>query len=181
MKCEWTIGTSVRITERIVAALTPSGILSLLALTNAHLMDSSEISSYQTLASSNGQDILREDLPVVVAQHPYQCEPQCRRLRLSNSPQSLPRSKNSISIFIYVDIRILTSPKTVFSIRPFTILAAVSLSGMANSAAIIGVLITFAALIISLIRGTPNVTFIEATPAKWKVFNVICVPGSPID
>lgn len=25
------------------------------------------------------------------------------------------------------------------------------------------------------------VTFIEATPAKWKVFNVIWVPGSPID
>ncbi|KAH3683385.1 hypothetical protein WICPIJ_005643 [Wickerhamomyces pijperi] len=25
------------------------------------------------------------------------------------------------------------------------------------------------------------VTFIEATPAKWKVFKVICVPGSPID
>jgi hypothetical protein len=23
--------------------------------------------------------------------------------------------------------------------------------------------------------------FIEATPAKWKVFNVIWVPGSPID
>lgn len=38
-----------------------------------------------------------------------------------------------------------------------------------------------AALIISLIRGTPSVTFIEATPAKWKVLSVICVPGSPID
>jgi len=45
----------------------------------------------------------------------------------------------------------------------------------------IGVEMTFAALIISLIRGTPSVTFIEATPAKWKVFNVIWVPGSPID
>jgi hypothetical protein len=30
-------------------------------------------------------------------------------------------------------------------------------------------------------RGTPNVTFLSATPAKWKVFNVICVVGSPID
>ena len=39
----------------------------------------------------------------------------------------------------------------------------------------------FAALMISLIRGTPRVTFIDATPAKWNVFKVICVPGSPID
>jgi hypothetical protein len=39
----------------------------------------------------------------------------------------------------------------------------------------------FEALMISLIRGTPRVTFMDATPAKWKVFNVICVPGSPID
>lgn len=44
-----------------------------------------------------------------------------------------------------------------------------------------GVLIFLAALIISLIRGTPSVTFIDATPAKWKVFKVICVPGSPMD
>lgn len=44
-----------------------------------------------------------------------------------------------------------------------------------------GVLIVLAALIISLMRGTPNVTFILATPAKWNVFNVICVAGSPID
>lgn len=36
------------------------------------------------------------------------------------------------------------------------------------------------ALIISLMRGTPKVMFIEATPAKWKVFNVIWVPGSPM-
>jgi hypothetical protein len=45
----------------------------------------------------------------------------------------------------------------------------------------IGVLMVLAALIISLIRGTPNVTFMDATPAKWKVFSVIWVPGSPID
>jgi hypothetical protein len=45
----------------------------------------------------------------------------------------------------------------------------------------IGVLISFAALMISFIRGTPSVTFMEATPAKWNVFNVIWVPGSPID
>lgn len=29
--------------------------------------------------------------------------------------------------------------------------------------------------------GIPNVTFISPRPAKWKVFNVICVDGSPID
>jgi hypothetical protein len=45
----------------------------------------------------------------------------------------------------------------------------------------IGVLINLAALMISFIRGTPRVTFIEATPAKWKVLRVICVPGSPMD
>lgn len=30
-------------------------------------------------------------------------------------------------------------------------------------------------------RGTPNVTFLSETPAKWNVFKVICVVGSPID
>ena len=35
---------------------------------------------------------------------------------------------------------------------------------------------TLEALIISFRRGTPSVTFILATPAKWKVFRVICVP-----
>lgn len=45
----------------------------------------------------------------------------------------------------------------------------------------IGVLIVLEALMISLIRGTPCVILMPATPAKWKVFRVICVPGSPID
>jgi hypothetical protein len=34
-------------------------------------------------------------------------------------------------------------------------------------------------LMISLRRGTPSVTFLEDTPAKWKVFSVIWVAGSP--
>ncbi len=38
-----------------------------------------------------------------------------------------------------------------------------------------------AALMISLMRGTPSVTFMEATPAKWNVLSVIWVPGSPMD
>ena len=48
-------------------------------------------------------------------------------------------------------------------------------------AVMMGVETFLAALMISLMRGTPCVTFIDATPAKWKVFSVICVPGSPID
>jgi hypothetical protein len=45
----------------------------------------------------------------------------------------------------------------------------------------IGVLMFLAPLMISLMRGTPSVTFMLATPAKWNVFSVICVPGSPMD
>ncbi len=44
-----------------------------------------------------------------------------------------------------------------------------------------GVLMFLDPLMISLMRGTPSVTFMAATPAKWNVFRVICVPGSPID
>ena len=40
---------------------------------------------------------------------------------------------------------------------------------------------TFAAFMISFMRGTPSVTFMDATPAKWKVLSVIWVPGSPMD
>lgn len=74
-----------------------------------------------------------------------------------------------------------TSPRCVFSSRPLTIRADASLSFVTSLQLMIGVLMAFAALMISLIRGTPRVTFIEATPAKWNVFKVICVPGSPID
>jgi hypothetical protein len=62
-----------------------------------------------------------------------------------------------------------------------TIRAEGSLSFVTSLQLMIGVLMSFAALIISLIRGTPRVTFMVATPAKWKVFRVIWVPGSPID
>lgn len=45
-----------------------------------------------------------------------------------------------------------------------------------------GVLIAALATIrISLNLGIPKVTFISPRPAKWKVFNVIWVEGSPID
>jgi hypothetical protein len=39
----------------------------------------------------------------------------------------------------------------------------------------------FAMLMISVSRGTPSVTFLADTPAKWNVLSVICVVGSPID
>jgi hypothetical protein len=38
-----------------------------------------------------------------------------------------------------------------------------------------------ATLMISFIRGTPSVTFLDEIPALWKVLRVICVAGSPID
>ena len=45
-----------------------------------------------------------------------------------------------------------------------------------------GVLMTLAAVIrISLSLGMPNVTLAPPCPAKWKVFNVIWVLGSPTD
>mmetsp|Transcript_12348 Transcript_12348/g.41147 ORF Transcript_12348/g.41147 Transcript_12348/m.41147 type:complete len:419 (+) Transcript_12348:1238-2494(+) len=44
-----------------------------------------------------------------------------------------------------------------------------------------GVRTVLATFKISLRRGTPSVTFLAETPAKWNVFNVICVAGSPID
>jgi len=73
-----------------------------------------------------------------------------------------------------------TSSIIVFSILPLTIRADfTSLVLFNKSAEIIGVLIFLEALIISLIRGTPRVIFILATPAKWNVFKVIWVPGSP--
>lgn len=74
-----------------------------------------------------------------------------------------------------------TSPSSVFSKRPFTIRAEASLSLVTSLQLIIGVLMDLAAFMISLMRGTPSVTFIEATPAKWNVLSVIWVPGSPID
>jgi hypothetical protein len=42
-------------------------------------------------------------------------------------------------------------------------------------ASMIGVDIALEALMISFNRGTPSVTFIEATPAKWNVFKVIFI------
>lgn len=50
-----------------------------------------------------------------------------------------------------------TSPKSVFSILPFTILACSASVSMSRWAVMIGVLIVRDALMISLIRGTPRV------------------------
>ena len=78
---------------------------------------------------------------------------------------------------IYFEI----SPSLVISIRPFTILALGSTVLLIRDAVMIGVLMFATALMISRTQGTPRVMFIEATPAKWNVFRVIYVPGSPID
>ena len=43
-----------------------------------------------------------------------------------------------------------------------------------------GVEMVLLAFMISLMRGTPCVMFMLATPAKWNVLSVICVPGSPM-
>ena len=46
-------------------------------------------------------------------------------------------------------------------------------SSVTSVAVMIGVLIYSVAFMISFILGTPKVTFILATPAKWKVLSVI--------
>ena len=50
-----------------------------------------------------------------------------------------------------------TSPSSVFSTRPFTMRANSWSSSFVNLAEMMGVLMVLAALIISLIRGTPSV------------------------
>ena len=84
-------------------------------------------------------------------------------------------------ITLAVALKLPTSLSSVFSNRALTIRAEASLLRVTSLQLMIGVLMTLAALMISLIRGTPSVTFMDATPAKWKVLSVICVPGSPID
>ena len=63
--------------------------------------------------------------------------------------------------------------------RTLTIRAAGSELSVTSGASMMGVEMLALALMISLIRGTPSVTFMLATPAKWNVFSVICVAGSP--
>ena len=75
----------------------------------------------------------------------------------------------------------LTSPRVVFSIRPFTLRANSGSRLSMRWVVTIGVEIFLEALMISFILGTPRVMFMLATPAKWNVFRVIWVPGSPID
>lgn len=52
--------------------------------------------------------------------------------------------------------------------------------GFLSLMVIIGVRMLGLALMISLIRGTPCVILMDAIPAKWKVFSVIWVAGSPM-
>mmetsp|Transcript_14913 Transcript_14913/g.56588 ORF Transcript_14913/g.56588 Transcript_14913/m.56588 type:complete len:373 (-) Transcript_14913:3034-4152(-) len=73
------------------------------------------------------------------------------------------------------------SPRVVFSNLAFTTRALISFPSCTSCAVMMGVLILAVALMISFSRGTPRVTFMLATPAKWNVFSVICVPGSLMD
>lgn len=102
------------------------------------------------------------------------------RVRSRDDRSDLSSERHQWGVFSLVR-GVLTSPRYVFSIRALTIRAARSSVLSTSSAVMMGVEMVLAALIISLIRGTPRVTFMEATPAKWKVLSVICVPGSPID
>ena len=72
------------------------------------------------------------------------------------------------------------SPRVVRSSRPLTILAECSDALSSSTTFMMGVLTDLEALMISLSLGTPRVTFMLATPAKWKVLRVIWVPGSPM-
>lgn len=76
-------------------------------------------------------------------------------------------------------MRLATCPSVVRSRRPCTATAAAVCASLTRRTLTIGVEIVLEPLMISLMRGTPSVTFMLATPAKWNVFSVICVPGSP--
>ncbi len=67
----------------------------------------------------------------------------------------------------------MTSEMYVFSILPLTTRAAWISTRFSSSHVMMGVLMSFEALMISLMRGTPCVILMPATPAKWNVFSVI--------
>lgn len=72
-------------------------------------------------------------------------------------------------------------PSTNFYTEFFTVNAYYFVSWpLISFIVMIGVVIFLVLLIISLMRGTPWVIFILEIPAKWKVFRVIWVAGSPI-
>ena len=76
-----------------------------------------------------------------------------------------------------------TECRVVYSSMDWTFLAIARSPARSFRSATVsdGVLIFLAMLMSSLRRGTPSVTFLAETPAKWKVFKVICVAGSPMD
>lgn len=69
---------------------------------------------------------------------------------------------------------LLTSPSSVFSIRPFTTLACSGSLSLTKKAVTIGVLMVLEALMISFIRGTPRVIFvIELKKIHINILNPI--------
>jgi len=156
-------------------------ILSFFAFTMAHLISSKFSSSYMLKVSfdkkcSRGEFNLEFLDRVDIDNDSNVCIFWCPSFF-----QNTGNLGSDMNKAVLMNRRSRTSPRSVFSNRPFTIRAEASLSLVTNLQLMIGVLIAFAAFMISFIRGTPRVTFIEATPAKWKVFSVICVPGSPMD
>ena len=89
-----------------------------------------------------------------------------------------PKIKERLFRLPIINIDVL--PSFVLSIRDFTRYAVDLKMDLERVTSMIGVEMFFTALMISLMRGTPCVMFIEATPAKWNVFRVICVDGSPV-
>lgn len=102
-----------------------------------------------------------------------------RHSSLTRSASSRTSRKHSLGRYTS-SMYVVISPSVVFSILPLTLLANSWSSGCSSSAVMMGVEMFLEALMISLTRGTPCVMFMEATPAKWKVFRVIWVPGSPM-
>lgn len=115
----------------------------------------------------------QENFHLVVCLRQITFNPSMRRdmLQLNSDKTTLLRR----------DMLLLTSDKTTLLNFVCRFLA-LSWQWAKIGTSIDGVLILSEATIrISTNRGIPKVTFISPRPAKWKVFKVICVEGSPID
>mmetsp|Transcript_25747 Transcript_25747/g.65467 ORF Transcript_25747/g.65467 Transcript_25747/m.65467 type:complete len:502 (-) Transcript_25747:932-2437(-) len=99
------------------------------------------------------------------------------RTLMAASPSATPRLPGRSTTLMWRH----TWPSSVRSSRPLTMRADLTSLSTASATFMMGVEMFLAALMISLMRGTPSVTFMDATPAKWNVLSVICVPGSPMD
>ena len=74
--------------------------------------------------------------------------------------------QHSYSVCVCV-VCVSTSPSRVFSILPFTILANSGSLSISSWAVMMGVLMTFEALMISFILGTPRVICVSLSQGEW--------------